>query len=118
MNNLLHLLRLKKVTKMMLLKVICLSFHIKGKLRNTTKEVNRILPNKHKATLIYTFTKLASNFNIKVIINTEHKHDLMYSVKCPEETCNETYSGETGRTLVERTDEHRVKDKNSYVYQY
>ena len=24
----------------------------------------------------------------------ERKHDLVYSVKCPEETCNETYNGE------------------------
>ena len=24
----------------------------------------------------------------------ERKHDLIYSVKCPEETCNETYNGE------------------------
>ena len=30
----------------------------------------------------------------------------MYSAKCPEETCNETYNGETGRILVERIDKH------------
>ena len=73
--------------------------------RNTIKEVNKILPNKHKATLVYTGTKLGSNFNIKDITKREHKHDLVYSVKCPEETCNERYSGETGIRLIERVGE-------------
>ena len=58
--------------------------------------------------LILTFAsvKLAelhqnsSNFTIKDITKKEHKHDLVYSVKRPEETCNETYNGETGRRLI------------------
>ena len=79
--------------------------------------MNKILPDKHKATLVYTGTKLGSNFNIKDITNKEHKLDLVHSVKCPEETCNETYNGETGRRLIEQVAEHRVKDKNSHVYQ-
>ena len=80
--------------------------------------MNKILPDKHKATLVYTGTKLGSNFNIKDITKNEHKHDLVYSVKCPEETYNETYKGKAGRRLVERIDEHRTKDKNSHVYQH
>ena len=87
-------------------------------LRNITKEVNKILVNKHKATLVYTGTKLGSNFNIKDITKKEHKDNLVYSVKCPMDTFNETYNGETGRRLVERIDEHRGKDKNSHVYQH
>ena len=80
--------------------------------------MNKILPNKHKATLVYTGTKLDSNFNIKDITKKERKHDLVYSVKCPEETCNETYNGQTGRRITERVGEHREKDKNSHVYQH
>ena len=53
-------------------------------LRTITKEVKKILPDKHKAALVYTGTKLGSNFNIKDITMKEHKHDLVYSVKCPE----------------------------------
>ena len=41
-----------------------------------------------------------------------------YSGKWSEETFNETYNGETGRGLIERIDEHRVKDKNSHVHQH
>ena len=100
-----------------------LTLSYKGKrgrktLRNITKEVNKILPDKHKGKLIYTGTKLSSNFNIKDITQKEHKHDLVYGVKCPEETCAETCNGETGRRLVERIDEHRGKDKNSHVFQH
>ena len=80
--------------------------------------MNKILPDKYKATLVYTGTKLASNFDIRNITKKEHKHGLVYSVKCPEETCNEIYNGETGRRLIERVGEHRRKDKNSYVYQH
>ena len=60
-----------------------------------------------KKKLIYTGRKLGSNFNIRNITKKEHKHDLVCNLKCPEEACNETYTGETGRKLVERTDKHR-----------
>ena len=75
--------------------------------------MKKILPDKDKAALVYTGTKLGSNFNIKGITKKEHKHDLVYSVKCPEETCNEPYNGETGRRLIQRVGEYRRKDKNS-----
>ena len=58
------------------------------------------------------------NFNVKDVTKKEHKHDLIYSVKCPDETCNKRYNCDTGRRLVERIDEHRGKDKNSHVYQH
>ena len=80
--------------------------------------MNKILPDKDKATLVYIGTKLGSNFDIKDITEKEYKHDLVYSVKCPEKTCNETYNGETGERLIERVSKHRGKDKNSHVYQH
>ena len=76
-------------------------------LRNITREVNKILSDKHKATLVYTGTKIDSNFHIKV-----------YCVKCPEEICIETYNVETRRRLVERFDEHRANDMTSHVFQH
>ena len=80
--------------------------------------MKKILPDKRKATLVYTSTKHGSNFNIKDITTKEHMHDLVYGVKYPEETCDKTYNGETGGRLVERIDERRGKDKNSHVYQH
>ena len=107
------------VSKSYLLTLPCKGKSGEKTLRSITKEVNKILPDKQKATLDYTSTKLGSNFNIKDTITKKgHKHDLVYSVKCPEETCNKTYNGETGRRLVKRIDEHRGKDKNLHVYQH
>ena len=80
--------------------------------------MSKILPDKQKATLSYTSIKLGSNFNVKDITKKKLEHDLVYRVKCPEETCNETYNGETGRRLIEQIDEHREKDKNSHVYEH
>ena len=71
-----------------------------------------------KHTHTRTGTKLGPNFNIKDITMEEHKQDLVHSVKCPEETCSETYDDETGTRLVELIDEHKRKIKNSHVYQH
>ena len=51
---------------------------------------------------VYTSRKLGSVFNIKDQTKLVHKHDLTYLVKCPENTCSETYLGETARRLSER----------------
>ena len=67
------------------------------KLRNITKDVNKILPNKHRTMLVYTGTKLVCKFNIKDITKKEHKYDLVYSVKCCEETCTKTCNGMPSR---------------------
>ena len=80
--------------------------------------MNKILLDKHRATLVYTGAKLGSDFNTKDITKTEHKHDLVYRVKYPEETCNKTNNDVRERRLVERIDEQRVKDKNLHVYQH
>ena len=45
-------------------------------------------------------------------------HNLVYSAKSPEDKCNETYNGESGKILVKRTDKLRGKVKNSHVYQH
>ena len=46
--------------------------------------------------------KLGSLFNIKDQKKLEHKHDLTYLVKCPENTGSATYLNETARRLNER----------------
>ena len=43
----------------------------------------------------------------------QHKHDLVYKIKCPQEHCLHTYTGETARRLEERILEHNRKDKIS-----
>ena len=77
-----------------------------------------LLPENKRAQIIYTGTKLGSEFNIKDKTDKEHQHDLVYSVKCPGERCNETYNGETGRRLIERVHEHCGKDKDSHMFKH
>ena len=51
------------------------------------------------------YTKLSSNFQIKDKTNVDHKHDLVYYIKCPEWTTQEKYAGDLINgflTIVER----------------
>ena len=65
---------------------------------------------------MYTETKLGSNFHIKGKTKFDHKHDLVYYVKCPE--CQEDYIGEIGRRLHERICDHSGKDSKSHMLKH
>ena len=62
----------------------------------------RLLPQNYTTQQVYTSRKLGSAFNIKEQTKLVHKHDLIYLVKFPKNTCSETYLGETARRLSER----------------
>ena len=65
---------------------------------------------------MYTRTKLGSNFQIKDKTKFNHKHDLVYYVKCPE--CQEDYIGEIGRRLHERICDLSGKDSKSHMLKH
>ena len=46
----------------------------------------------------------------------EHDYDPVYYGKCPE--FDESYVGETGRTLQDRVDEHSGKDSKSNILRH
>ena len=56
--------------------------------------LHRSLPNNMETKIVYTGTKLGSNFQFKDKTKFDHKHDLVYYVKCPE--CQEDYIREIG----------------------
>ena len=60
----------------------------------------------------YVSRKLRSAFDQTKL---EHKHVLTYLVKCPKNTCSETYLCETGRRLNERIMKHAGKDNKSHM---
>ena len=62
--------------------------------------------------------KLSPSSDIKDQTKLEHKHDLTYLVKCPENSCLETYLGETARRLNEKIMEHSGKDKKSHMLKH
>ena len=55
--------------------------------------------------------------SIKDKTKKEHQQDLVYSVKCPVDTCNESYNGEIGRRLAGVRD-HSGRDKSSHMYKH
>ena len=71
-------------------------------IKSVNNYIKRSLPQTHTAQHIYKSRKLSSAFDIKDQTKLEHKHDLTYLVKCPENKCSETFLGETSRRLNER----------------
>ena len=65
---------------------------------------------------MYIGAKLGSNFQIKDKTKLDHKHDLLYYVKCPE--CQEDYIREIGRRLHERIRNHSGKDSRSHMLKF
>ena len=63
-------------------------------LKSFKTTLHRSLPNNIEAKVVYAGTKLGSNFQIKDKTKFDHRHDLVYYVKCPK--C----LGEIGRRLV------------------
>ena len=45
----------------------------------------------------------------------DHKHDLIYQVKCPEETCTDDYIGGSGRRVMKRVKDHNGRAKSSLM---
>ena len=78
-----------------------------GKLNTNTKKIS--------IRTMYRSTKLSTRFNIKDKTNSQHLHNVVYHVSCPNKKCESTYCGETRRRLGKRIEEHREKDKKSHV---
>ena len=47
-----------------------------------------------------------------------YKHDLVYYDKCPDQSCNQDYFGETGRRIIEKTADHSGKEKPSHFFKH
>ena len=73
----------------------------------------KVLKSFRRTLLVYTGTKLSSNFQLKDKKKFGHKHDSVYYVKCPE--CQEDYIGEIGTRLHERICDHSGKNSKSYM---
>ena len=85
-------------------------------LKSFKTTLRRSLPNNIETKVVYTRTKLGSNFQIKDRTKFDHKHDLVYYVKYPE--FQEDYIGEIGRRLHERICDHSGKDSKSQMLKH
>ena len=78
--------------------------------RSLEKQLKRSLPNNVKPNIVFTGTKLSSNFNVKDPLLFTEKHDVIYRSVCATERCNENYVGEWARALYERVKDHNGRD--------
>ena len=46
----------------------------------------------------------------------EHKHDVIYLGKCPEQNCTDNYLGESARRVSEGIIDHGGRDKKSHLF--
>ena len=48
----------------------------------------------------------------------DHEHDLIYHIKCPEESYADGYNRESGIRVIERVKEHNGRDKSSHMLRH
>ena len=85
-------------------------------LKSFKTTLHRSLSNNIETKVVYTGTKLGSNFQIKGKRKFDHKHDLAYYVKCPE--CQGDYIGQIERSLHEQICDHSGKDSKSHMLKH
>ena len=68
-----------------------------------------------KPNIVFTGTKLLSNFNVKNPVSFTKKHDVIYRLVCATERCNENYIGECARRFYERVKDHNGHDHSSHL---
>ena len=86
------------------------------KLLNPSRQLYINLYQITQTKLVYTGTKLGLNFQIKDKTKFDHKHDLVFYVKCPE--CHEYYIGKIGGRLHEQICNYSRKDSKSYMLKH
>ena len=87
-------------------------------IRKMRRQLNKRLKNDVKAMITYQGTKLSSRFQVKDQTKFEHRNDLVYCCKCPENDCDDFYIGEIDRQISERIIYHNKRDKNSHPLQH
>ena len=65
--------------------------------------------------VVFQKTKLTDEFNIKHPVEQQQKHELVYMVNCPSQSCNKTYIDETAIRLTTGVEENGGKCEQSNV---
>ena len=66
----------------------------------------------------YKSTKLSTKFTVKDKTDFQHKHNVVFYGKCPNEGCKDDYVGETKRRTVEKIKDHSSKDNSSHLLKH
>ena len=88
-------------------------------IRSLKKTIKTLPINEETTTrVIYNGTKLSSHFSLKDCTPSQHEHNVIYELTCPNHDCSDTYIGETGRRIAERIKEHGTADNKSHMAQH
>ena len=87
-------------------------------IRNMRRQLNKHLKDDVKVMIMYQRNKLSSRFQVKDQTNLEHRNDVVYCCKCPENDSDGFYIGETDWRISERIIDHNKRDKNSHPLQH
>ena len=71
-----------------------------------------------KPNIVFTGTKLSSDFNVKDPVTFTEKHDIIYRSVCATERCNEDYVGVCARRLYERVKHHNGHNHLSHLVKH
>ena len=71
-----------------------------------------------KPNIVFTGTKLSSNFNVKDPVPFTEKHGVIYRSFCAIESCNEDYDGECAKRLYERVKDHSGRNHSSHLVKH
>ena len=82
------------------------------------KQLKKTLPEDVNTMISYKSTKLSTKFPVKDKTDFQHKNNVVYHSKYPNEGCHENYIGETNRRIVERIQDHNSRDKNSQLLKH
>ena len=80
--------------------------------------LNKHQPHNVKTQVTLTDQKLSAQFNVKDSNKFEHKHDVIYFGKYPEQNCTDNYLGESTRRISERIIGHGFRDQKSHLFRY
>ena len=89
-----------------------------GLTKSLKRNLNKHLPNNAKTQVTFTGQKLSTQFNVKDRTKFEHKHDVIYFGKCPEQNCTDNHLGESTRRISERIIDHGSRDQKSHLFRY
>ena len=76
-------------------------------IRKMNRQLNKHLKDDVKVMITYQRTKLSSRSQVKEQTKFEHRNDVVYCCKCPENDCDDFYIGETDRRISERIIDHK-----------
>ena len=89
-----------------------------GLTKSLKRNSNKHLPNNAKTQVTFASQKLSTQFNVKDRAKFEHKHDVIYFGKCPEQNCTDDYLRESARRISERIIDHGGRDQKSHLFRH